>query len=77
MSISTLDSELPLVVVEHSTKDSFLLDLGTGISARLNLRNELGADDTGDKRRTVIGTGADMRRVKRMSERDVRELGRG
>ena len=65
------------MVVEHSTKDSFLLDLGTGISARLNLRNELGADDTGDKRRTVIGTGADMRRVKRMSERDVRELGRG
>jgi hypothetical protein len=67
-----------LVVVEHSTRDSFLLDLGTGISARLNLRNEVGIDaDTGDERRTVVVTGADMRRIKRMSERDVKELARG
>ena len=67
-----------MVVVEHSTRDSFLLDLGTGISARLNLRNEVGIDaDTGDERRTVVVTGADMRRIKRMSERDVKELARG
>lgn len=65
------------MVAEHSTSDSFLLHLGTGISARLSLRNEAGTDDTGDGRRTVAGTGADMRRVKRMSARDVRELGRG
>lgn len=66
-----------MVVAEHSTRDSFLLDLGTGISAKLNLRNEVGTDvDTFDERRTVVGTGADMRRIKRLSERDVRELAR-
>jgi hypothetical protein len=50
-------------VVEHSTNVSFLLDLGVGISARLNLRDEPGVDDTGDERRTVTGPGADMRRT--------------
>lgn len=64
-------------MAEHSTRDSFLLDLEAGISARLNLRNEVGADvDTGE-RRTIVGAGADMRRIKRLSERDVRELARG
>ena len=77
MSISTLESEWPLVVVEHSTNVSFLLGLEAGISARLNLRDEQGTDETGDVRRTVAGPGADMRRPKRMSIRDVRELGRG
>jgi len=67
-----------LVVAEHSTRDSFLLDLGTGISTRLNLRNEVGTDvDTSDERRTVVGTGADMRRIKRLSKRDVSELAHG
>jgi hypothetical protein len=84
VSISTLS-----LLAEHSTKDSFLLGLAAEMSARLNLRglgsshelarhpDETGTEDACDERRTVAGTGADIRRPKRISARDVRELGRG